>query len=116
YWKQKLDEDDSVKAAIQKLESRKRLFEECQRFGHFHPNYHEALDAAHKAQEQLDELESVREFKRAEEALDELLHTVSKTIAHAVSETIKVPTNSLLPDEGGCSSCGTGGGCSGKCG
>ena len=51
-------------------------------------------------------------FKEAEEKLDELLHDVSKTIAHAVSESIKVPSNKILPDTGGCSS---GGSCSGKC-
>lgn len=113
YWKQALARDEAAQAAIKQLERKKERFEECQRFGHFHPNYHEALEEAQRAQAAVDEFDTVREFKRAEEALDELLYDVSKMVAHAVSESIKVPTNKLLPDSGGC---GSGGSCSGKCG
>lgn len=113
YWKQRIDEDEAVKEAVKNLEKQKQLFEECQRFGHFHPDYHAALDAAKQAQEQIDSIETVQQFKRAEDGLDDLLYTVSKTIAHAVSEVIKVPSNKLQPERGGC---GSGGSCSGKCG
>lgn len=113
FWKREMEEDEAAQALIRKLAGKKELFAECQRFGHFHPNYHKALDEMKKVQEELDAVESVRRFKEAEERLDDLLYEVSKTIAAAVSETIKVPSNKLLPEGGGCSS---GGGCSGKCG
>jgi cell fate (sporulation/competence/biofilm development) regulator YlbF (YheA/YmcA/DUF963 family) len=113
YWKQVLEQDEAAQQGIRELAKLKDLFEETQRFGHYHPNYHEALDKVKAAESKLAELESVARFKEAEERLDELLYTVSETIAHAVSDTIKVPSNQLLPIEGGCSH---GGSCSGKCG
>lgn len=113
YWKLAMERDGTAQTLIRKLQSKKELFEECQRFGHFHPDYHAALDAVKSVQEELDGIESVKRFKEAEERLDELLYEVSKTIAGSVSETIKVPSNKLIPEGKGCSS---GGGCSGNCG
>lgn len=113
YWKLAMEKDERAQTLIRELQSKKERFEECQRFGHFHPDYHAALDEVKKVQDKLDEVESVRRFKEAEERLDDLLYEVSRTIANAVSETIKVPSNKLVPTGGGCSS---GGGCSGGCG
>jgi cell fate (sporulation/competence/biofilm development) regulator YlbF (YheA/YmcA/DUF963 family) len=112
YWKQIVEQDEEVQKRIRLFQQKKELFEETQRFGHFHPDYHAAQADIEKAQSYLDELERVQRFKSAEEALDEMLHTVSTTIAHAVSENIKVPSNNPLPTDGGC---GSGGSCSGKC-
>lgn len=111
--KQVLDADETAQVYIIKLNRKKDLFEECQRFGHFHPEYHRALEEAAVAQAELDALPAVKTFKEAEEQLDELLFQVSELIAHSVSESVKVPSNKLVPSDGGCSS---GGGCSGKCG
>jgi cell fate (sporulation/competence/biofilm development) regulator YlbF (YheA/YmcA/DUF963 family) len=113
HWKQEMAKDEEVQSFIKKLDRQKVLFEECQRFGHFHPDYHKAMEAVRLVQEDLDALPSIRGFKEAEEKLDDLLYAVSETIARSVSDTIKVPTNKLLPESGGCSS---GGSCSGKCG
>lgn len=112
-WKQRMSEDPKAQELIRKLQRQKDLFEECQRFGHFHPEYHKAMEAVRTVQEELDALDSVRGFKEAEERLDDLLYEVSETIARSVSDSIKVPSNKLLPEAGGCSS---GGSCSGKCG
>lgn len=118
YWKQRKEEDPQVRELLRQFQKKKELFEECQRFGHFHPDYHSALDQAKLIQEQLDGLEAVRRFKEAEQRLDDLLFTVSETIARSVSETIKVPSNDPLAAGGGCSSggCSSGGSCSGNCG
>jgi len=118
YWKQRKDEDPQVGELLKQFQKKKELFDECQRFGHFHPDYHSALDQARSIQEQLDSLEPVRRFKEAEQRLDDLLYTVSETIARSVSVTIKVPGNDLREAGGGCSSgsCSTGGSCSGGCG
>lgn len=111
--KRNMQESDEVQTLIRALDRKKELYEECQRFGHFHPDYHAALEEAHKAQEALDGHPLVQQFKHAEESMDDLLYSVSQIIAHSVSESIKVPSNQLLPSTGGCAS---GGSCSGNCG
>lgn len=110
--KNAVERDSDIQAAVALFAKAKLKFEDCERFGHFHPDYHAALDGVRAAQEKLDAFEAVRLFKEAEARLDELLYSVSETIAHAVSETIKVPSNNPLPTEGGCGA----GGCSGSCG
>ncbi|HEY0827901.1 MAG TPA: YlbF family regulator [Bacilli bacterium] len=112
HWKLQLESSAEVQQMIAKFEKTKERFEECQRFGHFHPDYHSALEEVNLIQQNLAQFESVINFKLAEENLDDLLFKVSQTIALSVSETIKVPSNQLLPSGGGC---GSGGGCSGKC-
>lgn len=115
YWKKVKDEDPQVEELLRLFQKKKDLFEECQRFGHFHPDYHSALDQAKQIQEQLDSLESVKRYKEAERRLDDLLFTVSEMIARSVSDSIKVPGNELLASGGSCSTGGCSGGCS-SCG
>ncbi|MCZ8511404.1 YlbF family regulator [Paenibacillus filicis] len=112
YWKERQESDPEVKVLVREFGRKKELFEETQRFGHFHPNYHEALDRVKEVQEKLERLEPVHRFKSAEERLDEILFEVSETLARAVSDSIKVPGNGA--EEGG--GCSSGGSCSGKCG
>lgn len=113
YWKQQVEQNESIQQLTRLFEKKKEMFEECQRFGHFHPEYHKAKDAVKEVEQRLAEFEEVRRFKMAEQVLDKLLHGVSETIAYAVSESIKVPSNDPNPKGGGC---GSGGGCSGNCG
>lgn len=110
YWKNAVERDPDVQKAVAAFAKTKERFEDCQRFGHYHPDYHAALDAVNAAQERLDAFDSVRRFKEAEEKLDDLLFRVSETIAFSVSETIKVPSNNPLPTKG------CGGSCNGGCG
>ncbi|MDF2935562.1 MAG: regulatory protein YlbF [Paenibacillaceae bacterium] len=111
--KERLSGDPAAQELIGQLGKKRELFEECQRFGHFHPEYHKAMDAVKEVQDQLDALPNVQAFKEAEKSLDGLLYDISALIAGAVSDTVKVPSNDPLPKEGGCSS---GGSCSGRCG
>ncbi len=114
YWKTAVKEDEAVGPLMRQFAQAKELFAECERFGRFHPNYHEAKDRMKHAERELDAVECVRRFKQAEQAVDAMLHEVSRTIAEAVSETIKVPSNE---QSGG--GCGSGGSCgcgSGGCG
>lgn len=110
HWKNAVERDSEIQKAVAAFAKAKQSFEECERFGHYHPDYHAALEVVNKAQDALDGFEAVRRFKEAEARLDDLLYSVSKTIAHSVSETIKVPSNNPLPTIG----CGSGG-CSGGC-
>ncbi|MFD3258614.1 YlbF family regulator [Paenibacillus lentus] len=109
YWKRRVEEDAEIQVFVRKLAAQKELFEETERFGHFHPNYHEAKDKVAEVEKELERFEAVRNFKAAEKELDEMLHQMSETIAFAVSETIKVPSNDPNPTGGGC---GSGGKCS----
>ncbi|WP_225446597.1 YlbF family regulator [Paenibacillus rhizovicinus] len=116
YWKSVVDANEQVRELVKKFAKAKELFEECQRFGRFHPDYHAAKDKVQDVQQQLNEIDCVRQFKAAEQAVDDLLHAIAAEIAGAVSETIKVPSNDPLPKGGGC---GSGGSCScgsGGCG
>ncbi|MGZ9587012.1 YlbF family regulator [Paenibacillus marinisediminis] len=109
YWKERVDAQQDVQQLLIEFARKKELFAETERFGRFHPDYHEARKAVKEMEARLEQFEEVYEFKRAEEALDDMLYSMSKTIANSVSESIKVPSNSLK-SSGGC-----GGGCSGNC-
>lgn len=111
YWKNEVDTNSEVQALVRAFARKKDLFEECERFGHFHPEYHAAKEAVEKMQLEMEQVEEIRNFKQAEESLDDLLFSVSEMIAHSVSETIKIPSNKLLTATTGCGS----GNCS-KCG
>jgi cell fate (sporulation/competence/biofilm development) regulator YlbF (YheA/YmcA/DUF963 family) len=116
YWKSQVEKDQDVQLLVAKFNKAKDTFAECERFGRFHPDFNAAKDTVKAIERQLDEYECVRKYKAAETALDELLYSVSKTIADAVSETIKVPSNEGAAGGGGC---GSGGSCScgsGGCG
>lgn len=116
YWKQQVKQDEEAARLSRQLALAKEKFEECERFGRFHPDYHEALNRVYTAQEELDRLDSVRRFKEAERSLDELLHEVAHLVARSVSESVKVPELDPNARSGGC---GSGGSCScgsGGCG
>ncbi|OZB91914.1 YlbF family regulator [Paenibacillus sp. XY044] len=107
YWKQQVNNNPAIQELVRLLAKKKDLFEETQRFGHFHPNYHSAKDEVKGVENQLEQFEEVRRFKLAEQNLDDMLHQMSEMIAFSVSETIKVPSNDPHPR-----GCGGGGKCS----
>lgn len=106
-WKQVVDSSPEIQEQVRELAKKKELFAECERFGHFHPEYHRALDEVKAAEKDLEQFEAVRQYKEAEQQLDELLYDLSKLIAHSVSESILVPSNNPLHKSGGCGSGGT---------
>jgi cell fate (sporulation/competence/biofilm development) regulator YlbF (YheA/YmcA/DUF963 family) len=110
--KQQLEDDAQIVRLRALFAEKKAAFMACERFGHFHPDYHRAFDEVVAVRDSLEQLEPMIEFKEAERSLDELLFDVSKTIARAVSETIMVPTD--LEQATTRKSCADGG-CSGKC-
>ena len=108
HWKHEVDQLPEVKSLVRKLNDKKEIFEQCERFGHFHPEYHNALDKVKEVEAELEKIEAVAKFKQAENKLDDLLFEVSELIAYSVSDTIKVPSNNPLPHAKGC---GSGGSC-----
>ncbi len=113
YWKQQKEQCEELALIQKEFDRKKQTFEECERFGHYHPDYHKALNEVNVIQEKLVRVEAYQKFIEAENRLDDLLFMISQLIAHSVSDTIKVPSNQVLAHSGGCSS---GGSCSGKCG
>jgi cell fate (sporulation/competence/biofilm development) regulator YlbF (YheA/YmcA/DUF963 family) len=105
--KRRLSEDQEAQKLIREFHKVKDQFEEAQRFGIFHPNYHEAKEMAVQWQKKLRKHPTIRSYLVAEEQLDRLLHEVSRTIAHAVSESVKVPGNDPVFPIGtkGCGGC-----------
>jgi cell fate (sporulation/competence/biofilm development) regulator YlbF (YheA/YmcA/DUF963 family) len=101
-------QDAEAQRMIREFQKVKDLFHETERFGHFHPNYHEAKDKVHAFEQRMDEYRVIADFKEAEQRLDNLLYEVSKTIAHQVSDSIKVPSNNPLPEATGKKGCGCG--------
>lgn len=89
----RVQEDPEAQTIIREFQKVKELFAEAQRFGRFHPNYHEAKEQAQSYQKKMRTHPVIGAYLEAEEKLDRLLHEVSLTIAHAVSESIKVPGN-----------------------
>jgi len=104
--KEELRQDAAAQAVIREFVRAKEKFAECERFGRFHPDYREALDRVQALERKLNEVETIRKYKAAEEALGRLLYEVSLTLARAVSDTIKVPY-----DDAGPAGCGAGGRC-----
>lgn len=116
YWKDQVHQDAEVQSLTKQFAKAKDKFAECERFGRFHPDYNAALDQVYEVEGKLDQVESVRRYKAAESSLDELLNEISRTLAFAVSHSIKVPDNDPNPKASGC---GNGGSCScgsGGCG
>src|SRR5690606_17255874 len=95
--KERMDADPEVQRLIREFQRKKEKFEEAQRFGHFHPDYHAAKAEAESFQEKMAQHPLIAEFLQAEEQLDWLLNEVSRTIAHAASESVRVPVNDPRP-------------------
>ncbi|SMG14554.1 Cell fate regulator YlbF, YheA/YmcA/DUF963 family (controls sporulation, competence, biofilm development) [Paenibacillus aquistagni] len=110
YWKVRVESHQEAQQMIKEFARKKEAFSETERFGHFHPDYHKAKAEMEETELRLNAIEAVRSFKEAEDQLDQMLYELSSSIAHAVSDTIKVPSNALKPSGGGC-----GNGCSGGC-
>jgi len=113
YWKARLAQDEEAQALIRRFRKAKERFEECSRFGRFHPDYDAARREAAELQRQLDDNAVIRRFKEAEQALDDMLREIAVLIARAVSEDIKVPDSGSIRTGCGGGSCG--GGCA-SCG
>src|SRR5690554_870185 len=85
-WKREVEQSEEARRLIREMQRRKDIFAECERFGHFHPDYHKALDAVKETERELERIEAVARFKEAENRLDELLYEVSELIARSVSD------------------------------
>mgnify|MGYP001044143102 CR=1 FL=1 len=108
--KRRMEEDREVQRMLSLFAKKKEQYEDVQRFGKYHPDFEHISKEVRELKRSIEALETVRAFKQAEDRLDELLYQVGRTIADAVSETIKVPSNNPFLEVRS-SGCGTGGSC-----
>ncbi|MFV8827028.1 YlbF family regulator [Alkalihalobacterium sp. APHAB7] len=110
--KYKLDHDKEAQTLIKSFVQIKEDYEEVQRFGKYHPNFHETSKKVRELKRELDLHPVISAYKKAETELDQLLIEISGIIAKTVSPHIKVPSGNPYFDQIACGgSCGTGGGC-----
>ncbi|MCM3732292.1 YlbF family regulator [Fictibacillus nanhaiensis] len=107
-----LEQDIQAQEMIARFAEMKEKYEEVQRFGKYHPDFHKVSAQVRTLKRELDFHENIANFKKAEKELEQLLIECSRIIAQSVSEQIKVPTGNPFFDESSCSGgCGSGGSC-----
>ncbi|MCM3717282.1 YlbF family regulator [Fictibacillus phosphorivorans] len=107
-----LEQDKQAQEMISRFADMKEKYEEVQRFGKYHPDFHTVSAQIRMLKRELDFNENIANFKKAEKELEKLLIECSRIIAGSVSEQIKVPTGNPFFDESSCSGgCGSGGSC-----
>ncbi|WP_025028311.1 YlbF family regulator [Caldalkalibacillus mannanilyticus] len=111
--RKRMDEDPEAQSLIQAFLQKKEAFEEAERFGKYHPDYQRLNREMREVKRLLDMNELVARFKKAEKEMESILNEISKVVAFAVSEEIKVPSGNPFWDAIGC---GSGGGCGCKSG
>lgn len=108
-------EDTELSAQVKAFSRLKEHYEDVQRFGKYHPDYHTIMKKIREQKRALDLNEKVARLKVAENDYQDLLDEVSLLIGRSVSEAVKVPvSNPFFSTGGGCSTggCGSGGSCS----
>lgn len=106
--------DTALSAQIKAFQRLKDQYEDVQRFGKYHPDYHTIMKDIRAGKRALDLNERVAALKVAENEYQDLLDEVSLLIGRSVSESVKVPvSNPFFSSASSCGTgCGTGGGCS----
>ena len=106
--------DEILVHQISKFNRMKEQYEDVQRFGKYHPDYHTIMKQIRQQKRSLDLDERVANLKIAENDFQDLLDEVSLIIGKSVSEAVKVPvSNPFFSTGSSCGTgCGTGGGCS----
>jgi len=91
----------------------KEQYEDVQRFGKYHPDYHKITKEIRKQKRELDLNEKVANLRLVENQLQDMLDEISLIIGKSVSEAVKVPVSNPF-FETACHSggCGSGGKCS----
>ncbi len=99
--------------SINEFTAMKERHEEVQRFGKYHPDYNIVMKSIRVQKRELDLNEQVAALRIAENDVQYLLDEIGSMLALSVSESVKVPTDSLFSTGSSCGTgCGTGGGCS----
>ncbi|WP_070120221.1 YlbF family regulator [Bacillus marinisedimentorum] len=111
--KEKMESDPEALELIAAFSKLKEQYEEVQRFGKYHPDFKKVTTEVMELKRKLDLHDTIAEFKKAEEELQEVLDEISQLLGKAVSDQIKVPSgNPFFDSLSGCGGgCGSGGSC-----
>lgn len=109
--KRAVQEDEGCRELLQAFMKKKEAYEEVQRFGKYHPDFHRVTAEIRELKRQVDTEPLIAAFKEAETELENLLNEISGFFANAVSPEIKVPSGNPFFDSGCSGGCGTGGSC-----
>ena len=106
--------DENLAHQIYVFNRMKEQYEDVQRFGKYHPDYHTIMKQIRQQKRSLDLDERVANLKIAENDFQDMLDEISLIIGKSVSEAVKVPvSNPFFASSSSCGTgCGTGGGCS----
>src|SRR5699024_9999459 len=78
--------NETAQRLIKNFSNIKQQYEDVQRFGHYHPDYHEIMKNVRSTKRKMDMDPYVAAFKLAERNLQRFLDDVSEYIAESVSE------------------------------
>ena len=107
--------NEQLTSQIREFNKMKEHYEDVQRFGKYHPDYHTIMKKIREMKRAIDLDETIATLKIAENDFQDLLDEVSLIIGKSVSEAVKVPvSNPFFATAGSAcgTGCGTGGGCS----
>lgn len=106
--------DEQLVKAIAAFGRMKEQYEDVQRFGKYHPDYHTIMKSIRQQKRELDLNDKVSALKLAENDFQDLLDEISLLLGKTVSEAVKVPvSNPFFASNSACGSgCGSGGSCS----
>lgn len=110
-YKQEIETDEQIRKLRNELAKAKQLYEETERFGQYHPDFDKAKIKVDEVLSKINHHQLIKSYKKAENELNQLLYSVSSTLAGSISASIKVPRdNNLLDDPfcttGSCNTCG----------
>lgn len=103
-------QDEQLVAQIQAFQYSKLQYEEVQRFGKYHPDYHRVTKEIRQQKRALDLHDAVANLRIVERDFQQMLDEIGVLLATTVSSAVKVDTDTLLASSCG-TGCGTGGGC-----
>ncbi|MFC7685532.1 YlbF family regulator [Ureibacillus sp. GCM10028918] len=106
--------DENLVHQINAFNRMKEQYEDVQRFGKYHPDYHTIMKQIRQQKRSLDLDERVANLKIVENDFQDLLDEISLIIGKSVSEAVKVPVSNPFFATSS-SSCGTGCGTGGSC-
>lgn len=109
--KKEVQKTDSCRNLIQQFNEKKVAYDEVQRFGKYHPDFHTVTRDIRELKRKVDTDPVIHRFKEAEKALEALLDEISEMLAASVSSDIKVPTGNPFFESSCSGGCGTGGSC-----
>lgn len=107
---QLLNDQEAIKL-IKSFVKLKERYDEVQRFGKYHPDYHQVIQEMMDMKRDVDLNDKIADFKKAESDFEGLLNEISLLIASSVSPSIKVPNGDPFFDRGCSGGCATGGPC-----